>query len=159
MKKSIKYQYFLPDFESRLIRNYVSHGYRNLNQMLRKSKNKNTDLNRVIFDFYPLDKDIVVFRIIRSNEFIEDDFYNGGYLSTTIMISEIIEDIIKDELRPNFKKSYIMEIIVPKGTHCLWIPSHENEILLPHLTRLKLNYEDNRVYSKKFIKIYNYVVI
>jgi hypothetical protein len=155
MKNSIKYQYFLAPIEQRLVADYISYGYKDSNDSLRKSKNKNTNLNRVIFDSYPLDKDIVVYRYIKTTGFIEDEFYHTGYISTSIMITRTVEIALKSKTG----NVSVMEIIIPRGVHCLWIPSHETEIILPHLTKLKLNREYDRIFSNKTIKFYNLTVI
>jgi len=150
MEKSIKYQFYLPPAHKKIIENYVSYEYTHINRSLREGSS-NTKLNDIIYNCHPLDKDIVVYRIINNDDFISEEFIHKGYISTTILANKIFE------IAASKSRKYVMEITVPKGTHCLWIPRDEYEIILPHLTKLKLNYTSNCIDEN--IKIYNLSVI
>lgn len=136
------------DFKSerRLVESYVSHGYENMNMKLRSNPLSPAPINDIIAKSIPLRQDVTVYRIIKENDKMRvpdfGEFVSYGYLSTSFMLTSLMKEIYKSN------KS-LMIIKVPKGTKCIYIPSHELELLFSHNIKLNITskIKENIVYQ------------
>lgn len=146
---------YLDKAEKDKIESYMSYGFYSMNLRLRKRWTEySSDLliNSAIQKMPPLEKDIIIYRSMNDiNEELGDIEYLG-YLSTSFNVNYVaklaIEDIITLEKLKSTNKQIILRIRVPAKFKCLYIPSQEVEIILPHLTKLRI--------LQKYIKTYTY---
>lgn len=126
--------------EKKLITDYVSYDYQLTNANLRDNYG-NAELNNIIDKFTPLDNDIVVYRVIGKDNFMfmDDIYQNKGYLSTTLTPVGIGNTLMR-------KNKIIIEIFVPKGTKCVYIPGNEHELLFKHDISMKNEFKEYRYF-------------
>jgi len=146
----------LTNKKKNILKYYTGSGYLEINKSLNDGKisPKISTYISVIDEIFknvpPLDKSIIVYRGIKSDKKIEEDFKSPAYISTS---SDKINAI-------TFKKKMpccLLEIYIPKGSHVLPlrfisdIPV-ENEILLPRNSCFK-------IMKKNFTPAANTVII
>ena len=144
----------ISDENKRLLNNYVSYGYRYMNESLRRNISGEAPLNDIIEITNSLEKDIIVFRYSKPGDYLRSSgiFKSYGYLSTSInsyRYSSIPDEDIK---RENVKmKRAIMRIHVPKGKKAIYVPGHESELIFPHNIDLEVtdSYKREIVTKKK----------
>jgi len=141
----IKHKIFLKKQNPKIVKNlidYTHEDYTKINTLLRTHKGnleqvsddniENIDLLFFLVD--PITKPITVFRGVRKEQYIKEDF---GYISTSYDMSIPLEYINTRE------QCCLMEIFLPVGTKCLCIESisrydEESEVLLPRNGRYVL---------------------
>lgn len=129
----------LSDQDKSIINEYISYSYNHMNNNLRNDnslKSENAALNGILNKLLPLEQDIIVYRYVWNVDFIREKFHHKGYISTTISVN-FMSDLICDD---QYDGCSILKILIPKGTHCIYIPSSEYEIIFPH--NLELEYVD-----------------
>ena len=123
----------LSDEEQKLIDNYKSYSYRQINLDLRDVYDKDTKINNIVRKTTPLTNDIVVYRYIRNILPQPDkdpiEYIHTGHLSTSFSPSFMTETLCKSN-------SHLLRIKVPAGKHGFFIPSSEVEIIFQHPTKL-----------------------
>jgi hypothetical protein len=117
------------------VSSYSAYEYEWMNEELRFNPNIDASINTTINKMQGLDKDIVVFRHIKTYDYLRINlggiFNSYGYLSTT-MSGELITKTACTE------NGAVMRIHVSKGTKCIYIPGYEKELLFPHGIQLQL---------------------
>jgi len=138
----------LNDETYRLMGNYLSNAFISINERLRNYSIGNALLNRVIEGLSPIDRDIVVFRVINRpiNKLPDKGIFKSlGYLSTSIAYYNYAD--ILDKKR---HKIQLLKIYVPKGKKAIFIPGRELELVFPHNIELEvLNRTDKTFVSVK----------
>lgn len=112
------------------IRYYVSYGYDRINSSLRHPyfDPNLLRMNQAIETLPPLEKDIVVLRRINRKIGLPESgpFVSLGYLSTSVAYSSYLS-------RPEIaQQGSILRIRVPAGTHALFVPGNEEELIFKH---------------------------
>jgi len=149
--------------EKNLLESYRSYGYTQINNILRHSQLTNTyqnNLNIAMLKIPKLEQDIIVYRWI-NNDYLDhlsvsEQYIHYGYISTSLSCSFIVKRIINSHLH------IMMKILVPRGTHCIYIGSDEKEILLANASSLKLISISEDLYvdiqhKSKLIKTYEFL--
>jgi len=151
----------LPLEERELIGEYASHGSDTINNDLVARPEQVAPLNTIIAQLPPLEQDIIVYRYIRKYELggslksrsylppESGEYEYHSYLSTSFM-SYLVINQTACLGRGSREIAAIMRIRVPKGTHCMAVPSTidrpEYELLFPHQTRIRVDEKSQQVY-------------
>jgi hypothetical protein len=126
----------LSNDEQGLITSYVSYGFENMNTSLRNGWSYEAPINAIIAKSEPLPNDVTVYRYTSDAESYtkpDQEVTLKGYLSVSFSASHVVKAAFSG------KKYSIMRIFIPKGTRCVFIPSDEYELILPHNTTLMIH--------------------
>jgi len=131
--------------EKDLVDRYTNYSYHSMNMDLRWWPKRQAPLNDIINKGIPLPQEIVVYRYNdpprekSDTAFLLADvgtkFEYLGYLSTSFLASYSTSVICKES---GSYQPVLMRIRIPQGAKCVYIPSHEYELIFPHLSKLEL---------------------
>lgn len=125
---------------------YSSYGFLNFNMSVRNVPSSKEVYFDSVFDLLPpLDKELVVYRYVdyaRMGALLTPGTHQfGGYMSTSFSTVKL-GDIAKED-----DKVVFLQITVPKGKKCIYIPGSETEIVFPRNTSLQIGILELNVFK------------